>query len=201
MTRFIDLTPTWAGLLPALVAALQDGSPEGRGIAQAELLKLCQWADSRNAEAKAAKANPPRYTEELAAQRGRGLAADSLAGFARDFMIQGAFMRAACYWEAAARIAPAGMEAARDFRVSADLAEKEAAALLDSTFATIRKEERAIASDVLEALALPDLAPARAALAQLRAFLDPGRAFSPSADLAPMRAALAAALAAFPSSN
>jgi hypothetical protein len=179
---------------------LESGTGEGPGIARQELSRLAAWADSHNAQAKAGAADLARREEEEA-RRGRGLAADSLAGFARDFMTQGAFMRAACYWEAAARIAPAGMEAARDFRVSADLAEREAAALLDSTFATIRKEERAKASDVLEALALPDLAPARAALAQLRAFLDPGRAFAPASDLAPMRAALAAALAAFPSSN
>lgn len=146
----LDMTPTWAGLLPALVAILKDGTGEGPAIAQAELARLCAFADSAIAEQKAAKANPPRYTEELAAQRGRGLAADSLAGFARDFMTQGAFIRAACYWEAAARVAPAEMEAARDFRVSADLAEREAAALLSSHAAGLRQEAAGAAREALD---------------------------------------------------
>jgi hypothetical protein len=51
--RSLDLTPTWSGLLPALVACLQNGTGEGPAIAQAELARLCAFADSAIAKQKA----------------------------------------------------------------------------------------------------------------------------------------------------
>lgn len=247
----LDLTPTWAGLLPAFFAMLESGTGEGPAIAKAELARLAAFADSANAKAKEGAADLARREEEAAEERnqfglasvalGRERAATDLSRAARDFMTQGAFMRAACYWEAAARIAPAGMEEAPGFRVSADLAEREAAALLSASHESARKEERGALSEGLQNAARdsydsgqyrgaeafyraadmarpsPELRgmaqearriadsealARRAALAELGAFLDPGRAFSPSADLAPMRATFAAfAVPSSPSSN
>lgn len=42
----IDLTPTWAGIMPAMLAALTDGTPKGRDIAKAELTRLALIADA-----------------------------------------------------------------------------------------------------------------------------------------------------------
>lgn len=41
----VDLAPTWAGTLPIMLAAVQDGTPEGKRIAHAELKRLCRIAD------------------------------------------------------------------------------------------------------------------------------------------------------------
>lgn len=243
----LDLTPTWAGLLPAFFAMLESGTGEGPKIAKEELARLAAFADSVNAKAKAGAADLARMEEEAAEERnrfglasvslGRERAAIDLARAGQDFMMQGAFMRAACYWEAAARIAPAAMEEAPGFRVSADLAEREAAALLSASLESARREERGALSEALQnaardsydagqyraagafyraadmarpspnlrgmaqdaaSIADSEALARRKASEELAAFLDPGRAFSPASDLAPMRAAFAAA---FPSSN
>lgn len=44
----IDLTPTWRGILPALLAAMTDGTAEGRRIAREELTRMAALADERN---------------------------------------------------------------------------------------------------------------------------------------------------------
>lgn len=44
----IDLTPTWQGVLPLLIAALEDGTPVGKEMAQAELLRMAKAADAAN---------------------------------------------------------------------------------------------------------------------------------------------------------
>jgi len=41
----IDLTPSWVGILPLLLAALQDGSDTAKTAAQAELRRMAQLAD------------------------------------------------------------------------------------------------------------------------------------------------------------
>lgn len=68
MTRTVDLTPTWAGLMPALIAALQHGTGEGPAIAAAELTRLAGLVDSNNARAKeeAAKAEAMAQAIETA---------------------------------------------------------------------------------------------------------------------------------------
>lgn len=48
-----DLTPTWAGLMPALMAVLENGLPEGKPGVRSELMRLAEFADRRNEEAKA----------------------------------------------------------------------------------------------------------------------------------------------------
>ena len=156
MTRTLDLTPTWAGIMPALVAMIESGKGDGPAIAKEELFRLARGLDSSNAAAKAAPIDTAEFNAGLidsahkAAFQNKAAAARDLDGAARDFMTGGAYIRAACYWEAAARIAPPDMEEARDFRVSADLAEREAAALLSRSFDLARKEERA---DIAENLA------------------------------------------------
>lgn len=50
--RVIDLTPTWADLMPALIAILQNGTSEGEAMARAELMRLAAIADAANARAK-----------------------------------------------------------------------------------------------------------------------------------------------------
>lgn len=45
----VTLTPTWAGLLPVLLALLENGDTEGRATARAELARMAQAADLWNA--------------------------------------------------------------------------------------------------------------------------------------------------------
>lgn len=42
----IDLTPTWSAILPALIAALCDGTPTGQDMARRELANMAQAADA-----------------------------------------------------------------------------------------------------------------------------------------------------------
>ena len=44
----IDITPTWTALMPALIAALTNGTKEGREIARAELMRLAGEVDKLN---------------------------------------------------------------------------------------------------------------------------------------------------------
>lgn len=41
----IDLTPLWVGILPALLAALEGGTEEGKRMAREELKHMAQVAD------------------------------------------------------------------------------------------------------------------------------------------------------------
>lgn len=47
MTKTVDLTPTWSGILPALVAVLQneDARFESREFVLAELDRMAKYAD------------------------------------------------------------------------------------------------------------------------------------------------------------
>lgn len=47
--RYIDVTPTWSGILPALLFALDAGTAEGRKIAREELARMAAAADAYNA--------------------------------------------------------------------------------------------------------------------------------------------------------
>lgn len=49
VTGTIDLTPKWAGLIRVFVAAIRDGTDEGRRIAIDELNRLAAFADEMNA--------------------------------------------------------------------------------------------------------------------------------------------------------
>jgi hypothetical protein len=51
----VDLTPTWSALLPALIAALCEGTPAGQAIARRELISMAQAADAAVALRNAAR--------------------------------------------------------------------------------------------------------------------------------------------------
>jgi hypothetical protein len=53
--RTIDLAPSWQEVLPILLAAVEDGTAEGRKIARKELARMAEAADKYNELAKAAK--------------------------------------------------------------------------------------------------------------------------------------------------
>lgn len=46
--EFIDLTPTWAGLLPSLLHVHANGTPKGARIAAEELARMADAADKWN---------------------------------------------------------------------------------------------------------------------------------------------------------
>jgi hypothetical protein len=53
MTETIDLTPTWLGVLPALLAAYENGTWRGKTIALEELTRMAKLADKYAAIGKA----------------------------------------------------------------------------------------------------------------------------------------------------
>jgi 2-methylcitrate dehydratase PrpD len=53
----IDLTPTWAGVLPALLAVIENGSESGRAAALSELRRMAKAADAAVAVQRAEDAN------------------------------------------------------------------------------------------------------------------------------------------------
>lgn len=50
--RAVDMTPTWAGLAPALFLALTNGTPEGQKIAREEMARAFAALDAHNAHAR-----------------------------------------------------------------------------------------------------------------------------------------------------
>jgi hypothetical protein len=44
----IDLTPTWRGVMPILIAGITDGNETGQRIATEELYRLADIADAAN---------------------------------------------------------------------------------------------------------------------------------------------------------
>ncbi len=46
----IDMTPTWAGIMPALIAVLENGTETGKIAARAELMDLAASVDRSNAK-------------------------------------------------------------------------------------------------------------------------------------------------------
>lgn len=67
----IDMTPTWEGLLAALLAVYCDGNADGRKFALAELTRMAKAADS--AVAKAAPAPRPEADSQLSLDTAAGL--------------------------------------------------------------------------------------------------------------------------------
>jgi hypothetical protein len=59
--HFIDLTPTWSGVLPVYLVVLRDGSEEGRREAVKELQRMAQAADLWNAYIKAQESINPLH--------------------------------------------------------------------------------------------------------------------------------------------
>lgn len=46
MAKEIDITPTWTVLLPALILAIEHGTPLGKRLARQELAHMAQVADT-----------------------------------------------------------------------------------------------------------------------------------------------------------
>ena len=44
-TKTVDLTPTWQGILPALLNLLQSDNPKSRQLAEGELRRMAGLAD------------------------------------------------------------------------------------------------------------------------------------------------------------
>ena len=44
-TKTVDLTPTWQGILPALLNLLQSDNPRTRELAEAEMYRMARSAD------------------------------------------------------------------------------------------------------------------------------------------------------------
>jgi hypothetical protein len=51
----INLTPTWEGLVPAFIALIENGTPEGRAMAIKEITRMAQIADQAVAASNADK--------------------------------------------------------------------------------------------------------------------------------------------------
>lgn len=51
MPETIDITPSWADLLPLFLAVIRDGNAEGQQTITAELRRMAQAADLWNTEA------------------------------------------------------------------------------------------------------------------------------------------------------
>jgi hypothetical protein len=49
MTRTVDITPTWKGVLPLILYALESGTDQGKRIAREELQRMAEAADAYNA--------------------------------------------------------------------------------------------------------------------------------------------------------
>lgn len=45
MTEYIDCTPTWTGILPVILTALRDATPEGQRMAGEEVRRMARLAD------------------------------------------------------------------------------------------------------------------------------------------------------------
>lgn len=50
--KHIDMTPTWAGIMPGLFAVLEDGTEIGKKLAREELMRLAKSMDAVNAQSK-----------------------------------------------------------------------------------------------------------------------------------------------------
>lgn len=53
----IDMTPTWADVLPILILGLDSGNAEGRKVAREELKRMADAADKWNTHVRASKPN------------------------------------------------------------------------------------------------------------------------------------------------
>lgn len=62
--EIFDLTPTWSGVMPALIAAVEDGTAQGQQMARNELYRLAQTLDSVGVMLGSVK----RYSKHLSAE-------------------------------------------------------------------------------------------------------------------------------------
>lgn len=50
---FLDMTPTWAQILPILILSIREGNAQGREVAIKELARMADAADAYNAQVRA----------------------------------------------------------------------------------------------------------------------------------------------------
>lgn len=144
MTRTIDIAPTWAALMPALIAALQNGTGDGQRIAAEELARLAAAVDSANAKARQEGAPKAAATVQIT----RAQVAQELANAGGDMLMSGHKERAAVALQLAAQVAPGGHEIARAWQAQSDslfgeLAANKAAGRADSTLEARARQEAA----------------------------------------------------------
>ena len=48
MTQTIDITPNWATAIEILIAALEDGTEQGKAAAREELRRVARMLDAQN---------------------------------------------------------------------------------------------------------------------------------------------------------
>ena len=53
--RTIDITPTWAQVMPGYLRVLEDGTDDGKRMAREALMELARKVDQMNEQAKEAK--------------------------------------------------------------------------------------------------------------------------------------------------
>jgi hypothetical protein len=58
-TVFVDMTPSWSGIVGLYIMALEDGSPSAKQAAREELTRMARLADLYNDHAKAVAALRP----------------------------------------------------------------------------------------------------------------------------------------------
>ena len=46
--KYIDCTPTWAQVMPALLLVLEEGTDKGKALAREELMDLARKVDALN---------------------------------------------------------------------------------------------------------------------------------------------------------
>ncbi len=73
--KHIELKMTWTAAMPILIAALQDGTDQGKEAARVELMRLARALDQDSGEAPATEPEaPPATVDELEARRAELLA-------------------------------------------------------------------------------------------------------------------------------
>ena len=124
----LNLTPTWAGIMPGLILALTHGTREGRRMAAEELEKLARAVDSANDRARSAPT--PEQEEEARNQfglesvrLGRERAGNDIARHARTLQAAGLFELESAFYSAAAIADP---ESAGDYQAGAKVAKEKA---------------------------------------------------------------------------
>lgn len=55
MVKYVDVTPTWRGVLPLLLTGYEHGNAKGRAMAAQELDNMARCADLYNAAVKAGR--------------------------------------------------------------------------------------------------------------------------------------------------
>lgn len=58
LVGMIDFTPKWRGIMPIILHALQNGTPEGKKMAEEELYALADFVDEINEERKITNYDP-----------------------------------------------------------------------------------------------------------------------------------------------